>query len=325
MHMPRLTPEPATSPEIAVDLMSRVRESLACWDRSEATKTFRNDLLRLPGAKDDARRVTEEILMGVDAIGQSRQGVVGLDGPDADGGAFSWPWTASAPSHTAQSSFHLGPEQQLGTEEEGVGWSRPRRTLCCIAKFWGIGSDDRMPVESIQPASKTLLLSDVGFSAYSRIGANISIVGEVITSGDLQVDGKIHGSIECLGSLVISAGAQVKGTIVSNSAMIKGNVIANIEVKDRIGILSGAELVGDLTCVRLSIEDGADFRGRIDIRTAHLALQGSLEADELDRIAESDIADGRFVTSEDDDSLKKRFLRLQLLRGLLSRSLTPRS
>jgi cytoskeletal protein CcmA (bactofilin family) len=230
--------------------------------------------------------------------------------------------TASAPSHTSQCSFHLGREQQLGTEEEGVGWPRPRRTLSCD-KFWGIGLDDRMLVESIQPAFKTLLLSDVGFSAYSRIGANISIVGEVITSGDLQVDGKIHGSIECLGSLVISAGAQVEGTIVSNSAMIKGNVIANIEVKDRIGIHSGAELVGDLTCVRLSIEDGADFRGRIDIRTAQLALQGSFEADELDRIADSDIAEGRFVTSEDDESLK--FLRLQLLRGLLSRSLTPRS
>jgi cytoskeletal protein CcmA (bactofilin family) len=177
-----------------------------------------------------------------------------------------------------------------------------------------------MPVELIQPASKTLLLSDLGLSAFSRIGANISIIGEVITAADLQVEGKIHGSIECRGSLVISAGAQVEGTIVSNSAMIKGNVIANIEVKDRIEILSGAELVGDLTCVRLSIEDGADFRGRIDIRRAHLAPQGSLGADQLDRIADSDTADGRFVTSEDDDSLKRKFLRLQLLRGLLSRS-----
>jgi len=177
-----------------------------------------------------------------------------------------------------------------------------------------------MPVELIQPDSKTLLLLDVGSSAYSRIGAKISIIGEVITSGDLQVEGKIHGSIECLGSLVISAGAEVEGTIVSNSAMIKGTVIANIEAQDRIGIFSGAELVGDLTCVRLSIEEGADFRGRIDIRRVRLALQGSLEADEVDRIADSDIADGRFVTSEDDERLKKRFLRLQLLRRLLSRS-----
>ena len=107
--------------------------------------------------------------------------------------------------------------------------------------------------------------------------------------------------------------------------MIKGKLIANIEVKDRIGIFSGAELVDDLTCVRLSVEEGTNFRGRIDIRRAHLALQGALETDELDRIADSDIADGRFVTFEDDVSLKKRFLRLQLLRGLLSRSLTPRS
>jgi cytoskeletal protein CcmA (bactofilin family) len=99
-----------------------------------------------------------------------------------------------------------------------------------------------MPIELIQPDSKTLLLLDVRASAYSRIGANISITGEVITSGDLQVEGKIHGYIECLGSLVISAGAQVARTIVSNSAMIKGNVVANIEAKDRIGILCGAEL-----------------------------------------------------------------------------------
>lgn len=165
-----------------------------------------------------------------------------------------------------------------------------------------------MTVELIQPDSKTLILLDVRSSAYSRIGANICITGEVITSGDLQVEGKIHGYIECLGSLVISAGAQVAGTIVSNSAMIKGNVIANIEVKDRIGILCGAELAGDLTCVRLSIEDGADFRGRIDVR----------RGEEVDRIADSDIPSGRFVASEDD--VEKKFLRLQLLRRLLSRS-----
>ena len=180
--------------------------------------------------------------------------------------------------------------------------------------------DDRMPVELIPPNSKTILLLDVGSSANSRIGANISIVGEVMTSGDLQVEGKIHGSIECLGSLVISAGAQVEGTIVSNSAMIKGNVIASIEVKDRIGILSGAEIVGNLTCMRLSIEQGADFRGRIDVRRAHLAQPRSVEADEVDRIADSAMADGGFVTSEDDERLKKRFLRLQLLRRLLSGS-----
>ena len=175
-----------------------------------------------------------------------------------------------------------------------------------------------MPVELIQPDRKTLLLLDVGSSAYSRIGANICIIGELITSGDLQIEGRIHGSIECLGSIVISPGAQVEGTIVSNSVIIKGNVIATIEVKDRIGISSGAELVGDLTCVRLSIEEGADLRGRINIRRAHPALQGSLESDELDRVADSDVADGRFVTSEDQDGLERRFLRLQLLRRLLS-------
>jgi len=180
--------------------------------------------------------------------------------------------------------------------------------------------DDKMPVELSQPNSKTLLLLDVASSANSRIGPNISIVGEVLTSGDLQVEGKIHGSIECLGYLVISAGAQVEGTIFSNSAMIEGNVMADIEVEDRIGILSGAEIVGDLTCMRLSIEQGADFRGRIDIRRAHPAQPGSLEADEVDRIADPAMADGHFVTSEDDDRLRKRFLRLQILRRLLSGS-----
>jgi cytoskeletal protein CcmA (bactofilin family) len=171
-----------------------------------------------------------------------------------------------------------------------------------------------MPAELIQPNRRTLLLLDVGSSAYSRIGANLTIIGEVITSGDLQVEGKIKGSIECLGSLVISPGAQVEGTILSHSAIIKGNVIANVEIRDWIGILNGAELVGDLTCVRLSIEEGADFRGRIDVRRTHLALPGAHEAGERDRNADSDVADGRSVTSEDE----KKFLRLQLIRRLLS-------
>jgi cytoskeletal protein CcmA (bactofilin family) len=175
-----------------------------------------------------------------------------------------------------------------------------------------------MPAELIQPNCRTLLLLDVGSSAYSRIGPNLSIIGEVFTSGDLQVEGKVHGSIECLGSLVISPGAQVEGTIVSHSAMIKGSVIANVEVRDLLGILNGAELVGDLSCVRLSIEEGADFSGTIDVRRTQLALQGPHEPDEIDRDADSGIADDRLVTSEDDEREKKKFLRLQLIRRLLS-------
>lgn len=177
-----------------------------------------------------------------------------------------------------------------------------------------------MPAELIHPDRRTLLLLDGGSPAYSRIGANLSIIGEVITSGDLEIEGKVHGSIECLGSLVISPGARVEGTIVSHSAMIKGKVIANVEAIDRIGILNGAELVGDLTCLRLSIEEGADFRGRIDVGKAHLALPGQNESDEPARDAESDMADGRFATSEEDDRLKRQFLRLQLIRRLMSGS-----
>jgi hypothetical protein len=57
----RLTAEPAIWPEMAVDLGARVQgtTALASWDRSGATKTFRNGLFRLPGAKEDARRVAE--------------------------------------------------------------------------------------------------------------------------------------------------------------------------------------------------------------------------------------------------------------------------
>jgi hypothetical protein len=47
-------------------------------------KTFRNDRFRLLDAEDDARRVAEEVLMGVDAIGQLREAVVRLDGPDCE-------------------------------------------------------------------------------------------------------------------------------------------------------------------------------------------------------------------------------------------------
>jgi cytoskeletal protein CcmA (bactofilin family) len=177
-----------------------------------------------------------------------------------------------------------------------------------------------MPAELIQPNCRTLLLLDTGSSAYSRIGANLSIIGEIITSGDLEVEGKVRGSIECLGSLVVSPGAEVEGTIVSHSAMIRGKVIANVEVQDRIGILSGAELIGDLECVRLSIEEGADFRGRIDVRRAQLALSGSHEADEPDRDDNRDIAGGHLVTAEDEEQLRKKFLRLQVIRRLLSGS-----
>jgi len=95
------------------------------------------------------------------------------------------------------------------------------------------------------------------------------IKGEVTGSESLYIDGKVEGSINLSGNRVtIGRNGVVAANISAREIVVLGKVRGNLIASDRVDIRSDGSLTGDVVAARISIEDGAFFKGGIDIRKA---------------------------------------------------------
>ena len=99
------------------------------------------------------------------------------------------------------------------------------------------------------------------------IGKSVKVVGEIFTKEDLYVDGDIEGTIESQDNKVtIGPNGRVQANIRAREVIILGQVQGNVDTSDKVDIRKDAKLVGNITTARISIEDGALFKGSIDIK-----------------------------------------------------------
>jgi len=95
------------------------------------------------------------------------------------------------------------------------------------------------------------------------------VKGEVTGSESLYIDGKVEGAINLPGNRVtVGRNGQVSANISAREVVVLGKVRGNINASDRVDIRSEGSLTGDVIAQRISIEDGAFFKGGIDIRQA---------------------------------------------------------
>src|SRR5580658_2300349 len=101
----------------------------------------------------------------------------------------------------------------------------------------------------------------------ATVGKSVKIVGQIFTKEDLYVDGDVEGTIESLDNKVtVGPNGRVQAHIKAREVIILGQVQGNVETSDKVDIRKDAKLVGDITTSRISIEDGALFKGSIDIK-----------------------------------------------------------
>ena len=125
----------------------------------------------------------------------------------------------------------------------------------------------------------------------ATIGKSLVIKGEVTGSESLYIDGRVEGSINLSGNRVtVGRNGVVSANINAREIVVLGKVRGNLTASDRVDIRSDGSLTGDVIAARISIEDGAFFKGGIDIRKGGQPQQQSKPNGEEKSIGASETA-----------------------------------
>ncbi len=115
-------------------------------------------------------------------------------------------------------------------------------------------------------------------SEQATIGKSLTIKGEITGSEMLYIDGHVEGSVSLPGNrCVVGRNGNVSANIAAREVVVLGKVNGNINATDRVDIRNEGSLTGDVIAQRISIEDGAYFKGGIDIRKP--AASGAKESE----------------------------------------------
>ncbi len=118
------------------------------------------------------------------------------------------------------------------------------------------------PTPVTAPRSSTLSSQD-----QASIGKSLVIKGEVTGSESLFIDGRVEGAITLPGNRVsVGRNGTVSANITAREVVVMGKVKGNLTASDRVEIRNEGSLIGDVIAQRIVIEDGAYFKGGIDIR-----------------------------------------------------------
>jgi len=96
----------------------------------------------------------------------------------------------------------------------------------------------------------------------NQVNAGTRIEGNIISDGNIRIDGDLSGRIESKAKVVIGSTSHVEGDIICANADIMGKVTGNIYVTEKTSLKSSCELNGDIQTGSLSIEPGARFNGK---------------------------------------------------------------
>jgi cytoskeletal protein CcmA (bactofilin family) len=108
---------------------------------------------------------------------------------------------------------------------------------------------------------------DAACGEVTLIGKSVVIKGELSCSEDLYIDGQVEGTIDPKGNrLTIGPNGRVKANINACAVIVQGKLEGNIQASHRVDLKQSAVVMGDIATQRISIDEGAYFKGSVNIQ-----------------------------------------------------------
>ena len=108
---------------------------------------------------------------------------------------------------------------------------------------------------------------DIARGEMTLIGKSVVIKGELSCSEDLYIDGQVEGTIDPKGNrLTIGPNGRVKANINACAVIVQGKLEGNIQASHRVDLKQSAVVMGDIATQRISIDEGAYFKGSVNIQ-----------------------------------------------------------
>ena len=149
-------------------------------------------------------------------------------------------------------------------------WKRKEEPEPVVNPIKEVTTVSTMPQEKrpeFRPDPRTESAHEGPRGAVAHIGKSVVIRGELSGSEDLYIDGHVEGTIELREHhLTVGPNGRVEANVNAKEIILLGTVKGNIRAIDRVEIRKSGSLVGDLVAARVIIEDGAYFKGSIDIQ-----------------------------------------------------------
>ncbi|MCU0684789.1 MAG: polymer-forming cytoskeletal protein [Polyangiaceae bacterium] len=101
--------------------------------------------------------------------------------------------------------------------------------------------------------------------ASTHIAQGITVEGDLTSDEDVEIAGTLRGSVATKESLSVAAGAVVDAQVSAASVFVAGTINGDVVASERVDLQAGARLVGDVKSARLTIADGASFKGNVDM------------------------------------------------------------
>jgi cytoskeletal protein CcmA (bactofilin family) len=106
----------------------------------------------------------------------------------------------------------------------------------------------------------------------AALGKSVMVKGQIFSREDLTIDGEVEGTVELQENrLTIGPNGRVQASVKAREIVVLGTIHGNVEAAEKIDIRKEAKLVGDIKTQRIVIEDGAYFKGSIDITRPDVA------------------------------------------------------
>lgn len=97
------------------------------------------------------------------------------------------------------------------------------------------------------------------------IGEHTRILGNLESKGGLRIDGDIEGEIKVESHLIIGSQGRVRGGISANTITVAGKIDGDVFAKEKVELLSSAQVKGNISSARIEMKEGAILQGKVDI------------------------------------------------------------